>query len=125
VTGELFAPGFYDLGPIIHSGICGKYKSDFGNFVKSGNTRNLAKCSALQSAIRKIRKLKSTDIWWYVGDEGVRLEQHLLNIVATNFTMQIIYTNRNPDGSINMDGVIMNPLSKGKHFSCPVRDDGK
>jgi hypothetical protein len=97
--------GLGELQPIIHGGLCGQYKTDLKTFLKRGKTKNFAQCRALHKAYDRLTSLRDKPHWWYIGQEGERLEKHLKWI--SNSPMQI----KRP----NSDKVIA-------EFSCPMKD---
>jgi hypothetical protein len=72
--------GLGELQPIIHGGLCGQYKSDLKTFLKRNKTKNFAQCQALHKAYDRLTSLRDKPHWWYIGQEGERLEKHLKQI---------------------------------------------
>jgi hypothetical protein len=72
--------GLGELQPIIHGGLCGQYKTDLKSFIKRGKTKNFAQCRALHKAYERLTSLRDQPHWWYIGQEGERLEKHLKRI---------------------------------------------
>lgn len=120
MTGEKFSGGNRAVAPILADGICSQYVRDMGDFVESGKTNNLAKCSALHGAIKRTGKIKSEPVWWYVGDEAERLEKHLLRIANTPFIVRRVYISS--EETLEEAEVIRNPLYKGNKFYCPFKE---
>jgi hypothetical protein len=97
--------GLGELQPIIHGGLCGQYKSDFKTFLKRGKTKNFAQCQALHKAYDRLTSLRDKPHWWYIGQEGERLEKHLKQISQTK--MQLT---RKKDNKVMAE------------FHCPMKD---
>lgn len=97
--------GMGELEPIIHGGLCGQYKTDLKTFLKRGKTKNFAQCRALHKAYERLTSLRDKPHWWYIGQEGERLEKHLKFI--SNSPMQLT---RAKDNQVIAE------------FHCPMKD---